>query len=89
MTFECLNCPATIREQSCISDGKYCPYQPVLQEFAGKFTDKVIIEESLREKCIYQDIVGESYRDGDDVNYDTWFRYMLSMREVIDSHEGL
>lgn len=27
--------------------------------------------------------------DGDNVNYDLWFRYMISMREVIDSHEGL
>jgi hypothetical protein len=89
MTFECRNCPEYIRKTNCLSDGRYCPFQPVLQEFAGKFSDKVIIEESLREKCLYEELLGDAYRDGDDVNYDTWFRYMLSMREVIDSHDGL
>ena len=89
MTFECLNCPAMIREKNCLSDGKYCPYQPVLEEFAGVFSDKVIIMESLREKCIYNEIIGESYLDGDDVDYDIWFRYMLSMREVIDFYKAL
>lgn len=52
------------------------------------FEDKTIIRQSLREKCLYNEIVGESYRDGDDVDYDLWFRYMISMRHVINSKIG-
>ena len=44
----------------------------------------MIIQQSLRERCIYKEIIGESYRDGDDVNYSLWFRYMISMRRFIN-----
>jgi hypothetical protein len=27
LTFSCLNCPAYIRQNDCISDGLYCPYR--------------------------------------------------------------
>lgn len=43
----------------------------------------------MREKCLYKELLGDEYMDGDDVQYDLWFRYMVSMREVIDSHDGL
>lgn len=89
VTFECMNCPESIRQQNCVSDGRYCPYQPIDTQYQGKFEDQVIIEESLREKCLYKELLGEEYRDGDNVNYDLWFRYMLSMRKVIDSKFGL
>ena len=89
MTFECMNCPQYIRKQNCVANGKYCPYQPVINEFQGKFEDKVIIQESLREKCLYRELIGPNYFDGDQVDYDIWFKYMISMREVIDSSEGL
>ena len=31
----------------------------------------------------------DEYKDGDNIDYDLWFRYMISMREVIDSKKGL
>lgn len=38
---------------------------------------------------MYRELLGEEYRDGDDVNYDLWFRYMISMRKVVNSKNGL
>jgi hypothetical protein len=38
---------------------------------------------------LYQELLGDEYKDGDDVNYDLWFRYMISMRKVIDTKNGL
>jgi hypothetical protein len=28
LTFNCENCPKSVREANCVSDGKYCPYRP-------------------------------------------------------------
>lgn len=28
LTFDCENCPKSVREANCLSDGRYCPYRP-------------------------------------------------------------
>ena len=38
---------------------------------------------------MYKELLGEEYRDGDNVNYDLWFRYMISMRKVVTNKYGL
>lgn len=45
--------------------------------------------EAIRERCIYDELLGENYQDGDEINYDPWFEYMISMRQIVDSKEAL
>ena len=42
-----------------------------------------VIKESLFEKCLYQHVVD---KNKDEINYNDWFNYMISMRKDIDSH---
>ena len=32
ITFSCENCPKYIKEENCVSDGKYCPYRAKTHE---------------------------------------------------------
>jgi hypothetical protein len=56
MSYSCAACSKEIREENCIGDGMYCPIMPAgklplpLRDIKGK----QLIEESLREKCLYQ-----------------------------------
>lgn len=61
LTYACPQCSAEIRSDSCIGDGAYCAIFPSfklpleLRDIKGK----QLIEESLRERCLYDTLVAD------------------------------
>jgi len=41
VTFACETCPKLIRENQCLSNGKYCPYQSATHENAGTYNENM------------------------------------------------
>ena len=51
-----------------------------------EYDEVLIVKEGLFEKCLYNHIVE---RDGENIDYSDWFKYMITMREIIDNHKTL
>lgn len=66
VNFECMNCPLSIRQSECVSNGLYCPYQPKDVNVNAQYEEIDIVKEGLFEKCLYNYIVS---RDGENINY--------------------
>lgn len=58
LTYSCTHCAQQIKDQNCIADGNYCPYFPPtpLPRELKDVTGKQLIEESLRQRCLYNTI---------------------------------
>jgi len=77
VTFECLECPKEIKEQHCISDGAFC-FTPPSQERANQYpqlTDKQLIKENLRQRCIYSVLAEEP----DEFDSHIFLNYLFNM----------
>lgn len=75
LTFACETCPKFIKDTACFSDGKYCAYQPKSPDYAtynGLNSDRDLLYEALREKCLYQ----KNAEDDTSKNFKMWFNYM-------------
>ncbi len=77
-TFECLECPKEIQKKHCISEGRFCFYldDPELAAHYPKITEKHLIYENLREKCIYEE-VGNTPDKGDG---HAFFNYLVQIQ---------
>jgi len=75
----CLYCSPQVKDEQCILNGKYCPYMPQnvqLSETANhlsKISPKEVIDQSLREQCMYESIKGGTKSH--------WFNYMRKVLE--------
>jgi len=77
LTFECRGCPKEIRDQHCVSDGAFC-FTPPSQEKVANFpniTDQQLIEENLRERCIFE-LLAEQPGESDD---HLFFNYLFNV----------
>ena len=50
------------------------------------YSETEVIKETLLEKCLYDHI---AKRDGENINYNDWFNYMITMRQEIDTHSNV
>lgn len=50
------------------------------------YSETEVIKETLLEKCLYDHI---AKRDGENINYNDWFNYMITMRQEIDTHSNI
>jgi hypothetical protein len=72
LTYACPHCSAEIRSDSCIGDGAYCAIFPSfklpleLRDIKGK----QLLEESLRERCLYDTLVDDYQQNA---NFSQWF----------------
>lgn len=72
----CVGCSKSYTDSQCILDGKYCPYMPydVMRsngvEGNKKVTPQSLVEQSLREQCVYEAIDGSKSH---------WFRYLQEL----------
>jgi len=83
MTYDCETCPRSIREDSCVSNGRYCPFMPTHGQILEKqknMKDVEVIKESIREKCIYQVNLDRDPTQ----NFQIFFNYLLNVRAIID-----
>ena len=77
MTFECDICPQEIKEKHCVSDGTFC-FTPPRDDVSDKYpqmTDRQLIDENLRERCIYK-VIGEWEDEFDD---HLFFNYLYNI----------
>lgn len=67
MTFECEVCPDEIKQKHCVSDGIFCftPPNADVTNLYPQMTDRQLIDENLRERCIYT-AIGEWEDEFDD-----------------------
>lgn len=83
-TYECNYCSEEIKQTSCLSNGLYCPYFPKrdLTPAMKGVTELQLLEESLRQKCVYQVLTDE--KDAN-LNFTKWFNYALNFLEECNS----
>lgn len=72
VTFDCSECDDSFKQTECYADGKYC----ALNHKNVKMTGINIINEDLRQKCVYQNSMDAN---GDDSNYWDYMRRVHSM----------
>mmetsp|Transcript_11475 Transcript_11475/g.19414 ORF Transcript_11475/g.19414 Transcript_11475/m.19414 type:complete len:112 (-) Transcript_11475:670-1005(-) len=64
-TFSCEFCPESVQLENCISGGKFCPFRPKFDGYGHhddrmfEITDKEIMMQSLRDRCVYKLIAEE------------------------------
>ena len=77
MTFECKNCPIEVQQEHCVSQGRFCftPPSAERRERYPNITDKQMLEENLRERCIYE-ILAEEKDESDD---HLFFNYLFNV----------
>lgn len=86
MTYSCASCSKEVREDNCLGDGMYCPIMPPgklplpLRDIKGK----QLIEESLREKCLYQVLQSDYKRNR---NFTSWFKYTITFLDTCSTTE--
>lgn len=68
-TYSCTQCPKEFKEKNCVSDGRYCAFEPRYMEAFNlendeefKLTGRQVIMEALREKC-FSKIISGKYHD--------------------------
>lgn len=76
LSYGCGHCAKQIKEENCIADGNYCPYMPSspMPPHMQGITGKQFIEESLRQRCLYEVISKDSSQNQ---NFTQWFNYAL------------
>lgn len=84
MTFECPNCLDEIKKTSCVSNGTYClvpPKDELVKDYPA-LTDKMLLEQSILERCIHEEIK-KNGKEKDDIRF---FNYLYLLRyECLDS----
>ena len=89
-SYACTECPDQIKEKNCVSNGKYCAYEPRFMEAFNldqdeefQLTGRGVIIQALREKCLHK-LITEKYED-EGVLFWTFFNYLDQCFEEDDA----
>ena len=66
-SWACANCDSSITDNDCFCDGKYC----AIDEANFRIEGKVILQENLRQKCIYENAMKKDQKDT------MWWNYVI------------
>lgn len=80
-TYSCVHCPLEFRDKNCVSNGRYCAFDPRYMEAFNlendeefKLTGRQVIIQALKEKC-FSKIMSEKYKDQGTLFW-TFFSYL-------------
>jgi hypothetical protein len=79
-TYSCTSCKDEVKKKNCVSDGEYCLYMPkhALPNDLATVDPVAMLEQSLREKCIYKELLKEERVN---YNFTKWFNYAINVVE--------
>lgn len=80
LTYACPQCSSELKQDSCLADGAYCAIFPAakLPGPLANLKGRQMLEESLRERCLYQSLV-DNYSVNQ--NFTHWFLYAVRFLE--------
>lgn len=84
LTYDCKDCTEEVKKKSCVANGLYCPYLPkkeIPPPLKG-ISELALMEESLRQKCIYQTLAEETNVNS---NFTKWFNYVMNFIDTCNS----
>jgi hypothetical protein len=81
-TFACEQCPEAIKSKNCVSNGRYCSFEPRFQETFNldkkgtsfELTGRGVLIEGLYETCLHKLITGKYMNEG--VVFWTFYNYL-------------
>jgi len=79
VTMQCPNCVGEVRDRECLSSGLYCimPPKDAIGTKYPEISDKALMLENLRSKCVFETTKVKSQADDDDLRF---FNYLYNMR---------
>lgn len=103
-TFGCLTCPSEVKNEACISNGKYCSFYPKVGNYFDSedlkdapkdlrvsttdFSGRELIESSIYEKCYHNEIRNLIEAGGEDT-YDLEKSFIERMVQRVKTCEDL
>ena len=80
ITQSCLLCSDEEKKSKCVVDGLYCPKEPLPEKLKG-VSQLDLLEELLRQKCLYHELTYNKKDSEINSNFTKWFNYVLNFIE--------
>mmetsp|Transcript_28897 Transcript_28897/g.27797 ORF Transcript_28897/g.27797 Transcript_28897/m.27797 type:complete len:299 (-) Transcript_28897:73-969(-) len=76
-TYNCMYCPAEVKNKNCIFNGEYCSFLPRFEIPANMkgVTGKEFLVEAVRSRCAYEVLKAEG---GEGQNFFKWYNYIMN-----------